>query len=98
MEPTKDEMPYWRRLFAGVMPLRGETGFFVFVSAMDVMLTFTLLWFSAEGGLGEAGALWGGLAAVAFVAGALVGHRLWRPAAVAVVAAVALIASWGWLL
>lgn len=53
---------------------------------------------SAEGGLGDAGAQWGGLAAVAFVAGALVGHRLWRPAAVAVVAAVALIATWGWFL
>jgi PTS system mannose-specific IID component len=52
----------------------------------------------ADGGLGDAGMLWGGLAAVAFVAGALVGHRLWRPTAAAVVAAVALIATLGWFL
>jgi PTS system mannose-specific IID component len=51
-----------------------------------------------EGGLGEAGPIWGGLAAAAFVGGELVGHRLWRPAAVAVVAAIAVVATWGWLL
>jgi len=50
---------------------------------------------AAEDGLGETGVLWGGLAAGAFVAGALVGHRMWRPTAVAVVATVALIATWG---
>ncbi|MDP2959386.1 MAG: PTS system mannose/fructose/sorbose family transporter subunit IID [Longimicrobiales bacterium] len=50
----------------------------------------------AEGGLGEAGPIWGGLAVAAFVGGALVGHRLWRPTAVAVVAAVALLATWAW--
>jgi hypothetical protein len=50
-----------------------------------------------EGGLAEAGPVWGGLGVAAFVCGALVGHRVWRPAAVAVVAAVALVATWGWL-
>ena len=53
---------------------------------------------AAEDGLGEAGMLWGGLAALAFVAGTLVGHRLWRPTAVAVVATVAFIATWGMFL
>ena len=50
-----------------------------------------------NGGLGEAGTLWGALGAAGFLGGALVGHRLWRPAAVAVVAAVALLATWGWV-
>lgn len=49
-----------------------------------------------DGGLGDAGPFWGALAAAAFLAGALVGHRLWRPTASAVVAAVALLATWGW--
>jgi hypothetical protein len=53
---------------------------------------------AGEGGLAEAGLPWGGLAAAAFVGGELVGHRLWRPAAIAVVASVALVATWGWLL
>lgn len=52
---------------------------------------------AGDGGLGQAGPLWGALAAGAFVAGVLVGHRLWRPAAVAVVATVALITTWGWV-
>jgi PTS system mannose-specific IID component len=51
---------------------------------------------SAEGGLGDADVLWSALAALAFVAGDLVGHRLWRPTAVAVVAIVAVITTWGW--
>lgn len=49
-----------------------------------------------DGGLGDAGPFWGVLAAAAFLAGAVVGHKLWRPAAVAVVAAVAVLATWGW--
>lgn len=48
-------------------------------------------------GLTNSGPLWGTLAVAAFLAGAVVGHRLWRPAAVAVVAAVALLATWGWV-
>lgn len=48
-----------------------------------------------EGGLGDAGPLWGILCLGAFVCGLLVGHRLWRPAAVAVVSAVAFLATWG---
>ncbi|MBE0618720.1 MAG: hypothetical protein IH608_12480, partial [Proteobacteria bacterium] len=47
-------------------------------------------------GLAEAGPIWAALACAAFVGGNLVGHRLWRPAAFAVVAAVALLAAWGW--
>ncbi|GMV07209.1 MAG: hypothetical protein AMXMBFR53_34840 [Gemmatimonadota bacterium] len=49
-----------------------------------------------EGGLGDAGPLWGALAAAAFLGGSVVGHRLWRPTAVAVVATVAVLATWGW--
>lgn len=52
---------------------------------------------ASGGGIGSSGPFWGALAAAAFVGGALVGHRLWRPAAVAVVAAVALVATWGWV-
>lgn len=52
---------------------------------------------AADGGLGDAGPLWGALGAGAFVGGALLGHRVWRPAAVAVVAAVASLATWGWV-
>ncbi len=51
---------------------------------------------AGRGGLAEAGPIWAALACAAFVGGNLVGHRLWRPAAVAVVAAVALLAAWGW--
>ncbi|NJD19949.1 MAG: PTS system mannose/fructose/sorbose family transporter subunit IID [Gemmatimonadetes bacterium] len=51
---------------------------------------------AGRGGLAEAGFVWGALACAAFVGGNLVGHRLWRPAAVAVVAVVALLTVWGW--
>jgi len=51
---------------------------------------------AGRGGLAEAGPVWAVLACAAFVGGNLVGHRLWRPAAVAVVAAVALVTAWGW--
>ncbi len=47
------------------------------------------------GSLGDAGVLWGVLSVGAFVCGLLGGHRLWRPAAVAVVTAVAFLATWG---
>lgn len=50
---------------------------------------------AGEGGLGDAGPLWAVLCAGAFVCGLFVGHRLWRPAAVAVVSAVAFLATWG---
>lgn len=52
---------------------------------------------AAEGGLADAGALWGALAAAGFLGGLLAGHRLWRPAAAAVVAAVVLLATLGGL-
>jgi len=47
------------------------------------------------GGLGDAGPLWTVLAAAAFLIGLSVGHRVWRPAAVVVVAAIAILATWG---
>lgn len=50
---------------------------------------------ASEGGLGEMGVLWTVLASSAFLGGLVVGHLIWRPAAVAVVAAVALLATWG---
>lgn len=50
-----------------------------------------------QGGLADTGHLWSGLAAVAFVSGLLVGHRMWRPTAVAVVSTVAFLATWGWI-
>lgn len=48
-----------------------------------------------EGGLADAGAGWAGLATAGFVLGLFVGHHVWRPAAVAVVAAIAILATWG---
>lgn len=50
---------------------------------------------TGEGGLSDAGLPWAGLATVAFAGGVFVGHRLWRPAAVATVAAIALLSTWG---
>jgi PTS system mannose-specific IID component len=52
---------------------------------------------AGEGGLAEAGVLWVSLAVVAFLAGLLVGHRAWRPAAVTVVAAVAILTAVGFV-
>lgn len=52
---------------------------------------------AAHHGLRAAGADWGVLAVLAFLAGLLVGPRLWRPAAVATVVAVACFATWGLL-
>ncbi len=51
----------------------------------------------SDAGLAESGVVWGTLATAAFIGGVLVGHRLWRPAAVAVAATVALLATWGWV-
>ena len=50
---------------------------------------------ASDGGLGEMGMLWTGLAGAAFLGGLVGGHLVWRPAAVAVVVAVALLATWG---
>lgn len=50
---------------------------------------------AADRGLSQAGPLWVALAAAAFVVGLLVGHRGWRPAAVAVVAAIGLLTAAG---
>ena len=46
-------------------------------------------------GLSDAGPLWLVPAIVCFIAGLKIGHRVWRPAAIATVAAIALIAAWG---
>lgn len=46
-------------------------------------------------GLLLSGALWVGLAAVAFAIGWRVGHRVWRPAAAATVVVIAAAAFWG---
>jgi PTS system mannose-specific IID component len=48
-----------------------------------------------EGGLADAGSGWVVLATAGFVLGLFVGHHVWRPAAVAVVAAIAILATWG---
>ncbi len=50
---------------------------------------------SSPGGMGEAGAAWIALGGVGFVAGAVIGHPVWRPASVLIVVAVALLATWG---
>jgi len=49
-------------------------------------------------GLSDAGPLWIVPAVVCFAAGLKIGHRAWRPAAVATVTAITLIAWWGVLL
>lgn len=51
---------------------------------------------AGRGGLAEAGPVWAALACGAFVGGNLLGHRVWRPTAAAMVAAVALLTLWGW--
>jgi mannose PTS system EIID component len=48
---------------------------------------------AGAGGLYESGVLWVTLAAAGFFAGLFVGHRAWRPTAVATVAAVAVVAA-----
>lgn len=48
-----------------------------------------------DDGLAAAGPVWVGLAAIACLAGLLVGHRAWRPAAVTVVVAVAGLSALG---
>lgn len=50
---------------------------------------------AAEGGLVASGVLWVFLAASAFLAGLLVGHHAWRPAAATVVAAIGILATLG---
>lgn len=51
---------------------------------------------TGDGGLWDAGALWTALAFAGFAAGLGAGHRVWRPTAVVVVAAVAVLTAWGW--
>jgi PTS system mannose-specific IID component len=48
-----------------------------------------------SGGIGEAGVIWAALGAGGFIAGLLRGHHAWRPAAVAVVAAIGVLSATG---
>jgi PTS system mannose-specific IID component len=50
---------------------------------------------AGEDGLAASGWLWTALAACAFLAGLLVGHRAWRPAAATVVGVIAVLAALG---
>lgn len=50
---------------------------------------------SGRGGLVESGAMWTVLAVIGFVAGDKIGHPAWRPAAIATVGVVSLLAAWG---
>jgi PTS system mannose-specific IID component len=50
---------------------------------------------AGEGGLAASGALWAVLAICAFLAGLLLGHRAWRPAAVTVVGVIGILAVLG---
>ena len=50
---------------------------------------------AGDGGLATSGVLWTVLAVWAFLAGLLLGHRAWRPAAATVVAAIAILAAVG---
>ncbi|MDH3207113.1 MAG: PTS system mannose/fructose/sorbose family transporter subunit IID [Gemmatimonadota bacterium] len=50
---------------------------------------------AGDGGLAASGVLWTVLAACAFLAGLIIGHRAWRPAAVTVVAAITILAAVG---
>jgi len=50
---------------------------------------------AAPDGLLATGLLWSGLALASFLAGLLLGHRAWRPAAASVVLAVVGLATWG---
>ena len=50
---------------------------------------------AADGGLVSSGATWVGLAVGAFLAGLLIGHHAWRPAAATVVAVIAALAAVG---
>jgi mannose PTS system EIID component len=52
---------------------------------------------AGRGGLADSGALWGGLAGIAFIVGLLMGHRAWRPAAAGIVATILLLSTWGML-
>ncbi len=48
-----------------------------------------------SGGLADSGVTWGLLGAVGFLAGLFIGHRAWRPAAMAIVVAMAVVSASG---
>ncbi len=56
---------------------------------------WTAVLVAGRGALVDAGGMWAALGGAAFIGGLVVGHRAWRPAAVAVVAAVTFISTWG---
>ena len=51
---------------------------------------------AGNGGLAEGGPVLAAFGVLGFVAGDVLGHRVWRPTAVTVVVAVVLLAAWGW--
>jgi mannose/fructose/N-acetylgalactosamine-specific phosphotransferase system component IID len=51
---------------------------------------------AGNGGLAEGGPVLAAFGVLGFVAGDVLGHRVWRPTAVTVVVAVVLLATWGW--
>lgn len=63
------------------------------VALLVGLLTGALL--AGDTGLASSGALWVALSACAFLAGLLIGHHAWRPAAVTVVAAITILAALG---
>lgn len=67
------------------------------LKAVDVVLLGVLVGavLGGPGGLAEAGTVWVALGAAAFLGGLLVGHRAWRPAAAAIVAAVVVVSVVG---
>jgi PTS system mannose-specific IID component len=65
------------------------------VSVLLGILAGALL--AGQGGLVASGELWVALAVCAFLAGLLVGHHAWRPAAASVVAAIGILAAVGML-
>ncbi len=75
--------PRWTELFRGIGAL-----------VLGVLAGAVLV---GRGGLAEAGAAWGAAAVAAFVVGLVAGQRVWRPAAVVVVALVALLSTLGFM-
>lgn len=69
------------------------------VRSLGTLLLGTLVGaiLGAEGGLADSGVLWVLLGLAAFLAGLLVGHRAWRPAAATVVVAIALLTAVGFV-
>lgn len=68
------------------------------IRGLDALLLGVLVGsvLAGNGGLAEGGPVLAAFGVLGFVAGNVLGHRVWRPTAVTVVVAVALLAAWGW--